>query len=174
MIARAEERFKLQVSADADMDGLGEYGTIGELMRSGLLAQLGPHEIREGVLVHNGYLFKVFLPEDPGEAEERFAAYAWPEVPGSMTPNTAYFADQTGVVSVTWMSATTYDGLAGGPSADAAYTGEAFWSDVSQGKANPGSDGNVWRPLERERAAPEETPGEESVEMKPSPEPASR
>jgi len=170
-IARAEDRFKLQLSADANADGVGEYGRIGELMRSGLLARLGPHELREGVLVDNGYVFKIFVPEDPDEAEERFAAYAWPEIPGSMTPNTAYFMDQTGVVSVTWMSTTMYDGLTGGPSADAAYTGEVFWSDVSRGKASPGNDGNVWRPIERERTRTEEATGEKSVETESSPEP---
>jgi len=156
MIARAEDQFKLQLGTDANADSVGEYGRIGELMRSGLLARLGPHELREGALVHKGYVFKVFVPEDPDQSEERFAAYAWPEVPGSMTPYTAYFVDQTGAVSVTWMSATMYDGLAGGPSADAAYTGEVFFSDIALGKADRGNDGNAWRPVERPREATEE------------------
>jgi hypothetical protein len=154
MIAKAEGRFKLQLAADADVDGVGEYGAIDALLQNGLLGHWVPSiPSQRAGLFYIGYIFRVYVPKEADNAEQVFAAYAWPENPGG---GAAYFIDQDGVVHRTLMDTTPYAGPEGGPAADAAYTGEAFFSDIALGKATPGNDGNVWRPVERPREATEE------------------
>ncbi len=131
MIAGAENRFKAQLKKDADADGVGEYGSINALLQNGLLGRWVPSipNQRAG-LFYIGYIFRVYLPKEADNAEQVFAAYAWPENPGG---GTAYFIDQTGAVQRTRMETTQYAGAEGAPTAGAAYTGEAFFSDHSHG-----------------------------------------
>ncbi len=142
-IAAAEEAYKKEAALDQDGDGVGEYGTIGKLKRATMLKLAERAGFEEGVMIHARYCFLAFVPGGADEAEKAFAVYAWPKDRGYQT---AYFVNELGTVHRTQADTQKYMGTGGRPQAEAAYTGEAFFSEVALGKAKPGNDGNIWRP----------------------------
>lgn len=86
----AEGTFRKGAYADVDGDGVGEFGTILQLAAEeplpggGLLpAELLPPSAtrgKAGLMVKQGYCFRVVLPETTDERERRFVAYAWPQL----------------------------------------------------------------------------------------------
>ena len=92
---------------DADQDGKGEHGFLGEgVLENGLSA------IDQGIYERNGYYFEVWLPDDQGQgislrdaeagnepaadaAELHWCCYAWPKRPG-ITGRHVYFINEAG------------------------------------------------------------------------------
>ena len=87
----AQGDFRKAAFVDEDGDGIGEFGTAAQLtakapLPSGEMApvpliQLPGAEIRDGLLVANGYCIRTELPDDADGRERRFAAAAWPLLP---------------------------------------------------------------------------------------------
>ncbi len=87
----AEGRFRSNAFVDADRDGIGEFGTLGQLGGEapidggGLIpAKLLPlamaiHYQPDGVSMElQGFCYRVDLPATPDGAERGFQAWAWP------------------------------------------------------------------------------------------------
>lgn len=79
-IADAQRLYKASTARDHNKNGVGEYGTIRELITTQCLAgdllERNVHEDKYGAL---GFYFKVMLPAGPDNQELRFAIVAWPE-----------------------------------------------------------------------------------------------
>lgn len=77
-INTAEITFRSDANLHANKKGVGEFGTIEQLVKAGLLD--------DGFLKHNpspGYRYVVVLSADPAHAEKEFFVYATPEHYGS-------------------------------------------------------------------------------------------
>jgi len=89
----AQGDFRRAAFVDEDGDGIGEFGTVAQLTATAPLPsggkapvpliQIPGAEVRDGVLVANGYCFRTELPADPDGRERRFAAAAWPLLPSA-------------------------------------------------------------------------------------------
>ncbi len=114
-----------------------------------------------GVAIKSGYFFKIYLPGDGGTVLEEaegvplprcvgtginsqelyFVCYAWPMDSGR-SGTRAFVVSESGVIFQTNMEAADYDGSSSVPAAEAAYSAEAFTSELGAG-----SDGNAWHPI---------------------------
>jgi len=132
-LSSAQSAFQAMCAVDTDGDGVGEFGFFGEL--AGRVAMRGTDEtldpmllsptydrisadaLGDGVLIRQGYVFKLFLPTeetagvrgvaetpdgwpdhpalDADEGEQRFCIYAWPVTFG-VGGERAFFLDQAG------------------------------------------------------------------------------
>ena len=120
----------------AELTGRARAGA--KYTRLRLLRGFGRIRVRSGVVVREGYCFRMFLPgvsgvplgeaelggagqpaPDPQLAERSWCCYAWPEVADDEI-GPALFADQRGDVIVTDNAAGRYVGRSGGPRPDAA------------------------------------------------------
>jgi type II secretory pathway pseudopilin PulG len=103
-IARAQHVFKVQGEADADKDGVGEYGTLADLCHSTLLGQ--PYldmnlfvELEDGKFKRRGYSFSLELGYNGDTIDDRekyWRAKAEPDNKGSQT----YVIDPLGNLEV--------------------------------------------------------------------------
>lgn len=152
--------------------GVPAAGAAGdELDPSVLSAAFG--DVNNSVVTRSGYVFQIFLPDataggltpglaeaagggadpanlpDPDNCEVLWCAYAWP-MDRENTGNRVFFINQEGDLMQTMnrdTAAVTYEGAAGGPAFDAAFTVAGdMGSAVANGAA--GADGNIWVPVQ--------------------------
>lgn len=84
----AQDRFRSGGFADADGDGVAEFGTLEQLagraplpdgtMIPASLLQYPGSEIQGDLLMAHGFCFRLELPEDVEGRERRFVAWSWP------------------------------------------------------------------------------------------------
>jgi prepilin-type N-terminal cleavage/methylation domain-containing protein len=171
-VISAEAQFQATARADANTNGIGEYGTFGEM--SGAIgvrgaALLDPPVLSTafravnagGEVTRSGYVFAMYLPDAAGGglaevanggadasvdadlAETTWCCYAWPTNYGS-TGNRTFFVNQGGDIVGTEDQA--YSGSAGGPASNAAFAqggGATITGNTATGLT--GRDGNFWR-----------------------------
>ncbi len=171
-ISSAQAQCQASGVIDTDGDGAGEFGSFGEL--SGAMPIRGSHgvtritppvlsaafgNVKDGVVVRSGYVFRMFLPQTPqglcvAEApdggsdrlgvdsdlsEVVWRAYAWPTEAGK-TGSRAFFVDQSGDV-LACSNARNWSGPGFGPDANAALLpGEAWQSAANE----VGCGGDHW------------------------------
>jgi prepilin-type N-terminal cleavage/methylation domain-containing protein len=171
-IISAQSQFQTTSRADDNNNGVGEYGTFGEMsgsigVRGG--AVLNPPVLStafrtvnaNGEVSRSGYLFAMWLPDaagdglaevagggadpaiDPDLAETTWCAYAWPANFGN-TGNRSFFVNQGGDIVAT--EDQTYSGSGNGPDSNSAFApggGTTITGNVATGMT--GRDGNFWR-----------------------------
>lgn len=170
-IISAESQFQTTARADENNNGVGEYGTFGEM--SGSIGVRGNAVLNPPVLStafrtvnaagevsRSGYLFSMYLPDAGGDgvaeaagggvgagvdadlAETTWCCYAWPANFGN-TGNRSFFVNQGGDIVATEDS--NYSGSGNGPDPQSAFagTGTSITGNVATGMT--GRDGNFWR-----------------------------
>lgn len=148
-VVAAQAKFQARARADEDGDGVGEYGSLGELagfvaVRGG--ARLDPPMLPQlnqgdrGRFEYMGYYLRVHLAADDVDLEETtWCCYAWPVEPET---GRTYFVSQLGDILANEES--PYGGDLE-PAAAAAYRPGA---DALTGEAAvnaKGNDGATWR-----------------------------
>jgi prepilin-type N-terminal cleavage/methylation domain-containing protein len=171
-IISAQAQFQTTSRADENNNGVGEYGTFGEMSGSvGVRgnAILNPPVLStafrtvnaNGEVSRSGYLFAMYLPDaagdgvaevggggadptvDPDFAETTWCCYAWPANHGN-TGNRTFFVNQGGDIVGT--EDQNYSGPATGPQPNSAFApggGTTITGNVATGMT--GRDGNFWR-----------------------------
>jgi len=170
-IISAQSQFQTTARADENNNGVGEYGTFGEMSGSiGVRgnAILNPPVLStafrtvnaNGEVSRSGYMFAMWLPDatgdglaevagggsdptvDPDLAETTWCAYAWPANFGN-TGNRSFFVNQGGDIVAS--EDQNYSGSGNGPDSNAAFagTGATITGNVATGMT--GRDGNFWR-----------------------------
>ena len=170
-IISAESQFQTTARADENNNGVGEYGTFGEMSGSiGVRgnAILNPPVLStafrtvnaNGEVSRSGYLFSMYLPDAAGDglpevagggadantdadlAETTWCCYAWPANFGN-TGNRSFFVNQGGDIVAS--EDQNYSGSGNGPAGNAAFsgTGSSITGPVATGMT--GRDGNFWR-----------------------------
>ena len=145
--------------------GPGAVG-VDELTPTLLTAALG--NVNGGIVTVSGYSYRIWLPgptvgvavpaiaedanggkvagpfPDPDNGESYWCAYAWPVSLGE-TGRSVYFVSNDGtLLTYRNMGGVVYEGLAGGPGFDAAYSVPGDMSAAIALGGAPGADGNVW------------------------------
>jgi prepilin-type N-terminal cleavage/methylation domain-containing protein len=170
-IVTAQSQFQTGSRADENGNGLGEYGTLGEMsggvpLRGGgtlvppVLSTAFRTVNANGEVGRSGYLFAMWLPDaagdgvaelagggasptvDPDLAEVAWCCYAWPANHGG-SGNRTFFVNQGGDIVATEDPA--YSGSGNGPDASAAYAGVGSTMTGILASAVTGRDGNFWR-----------------------------
>jgi prepilin-type N-terminal cleavage/methylation domain-containing protein len=171
-IISAQSQFQTTSRADENRNGVGEYGTFGEMSGSiGVRgnAVLNPPVLStafrtvnaNGEVSRSGYLFAMYLPDgtgdglaevagggadatvDPDLAETTWCCYAWPVSHGN-TGNRTFFVNQGGDIVTTEDQA--YAGPGSGPASNAAFSpGAGATITGMTATAMTGRDGNFWR-----------------------------
>lgn len=171
-ISSAQAQCQASGVIDTDGDGSGEFGSFGEL--SGAVPIRGSHgvtritppvlsaafgNVKDGVVIRSGYVFRMFLPQTPQGlcapeapdggadrigvdsdlAELRWRAYAWPTEAGK-TGTRAFFVDQSGDV-LACSNARNWSGPGFGPDANAALLPGEPWQSAAN---EVGSSGDRW------------------------------
>ena len=169
-IISAQAQFQSTARADENANGVGEYGSFGEM--SGSLGVRGGSVLNPPVLStafravnasrvsRSGYIFQIFLPDPAGKgvpeaatggytagvldadvSETTWCAYAWPANYGN-TGNRLFFVNQGGDIVASESS--TYSG-ATGPASNAAFTGSGDTITGLVATGQTGRDGNLWK-----------------------------
>jgi prepilin-type N-terminal cleavage/methylation domain-containing protein len=170
-IISAESQFQTTARADENNNGVGEYGTFGEMSGSiGVRgnAILNPPVLStafrtvntNGEVSRSGYLFAMYLPDAAGDglaevsgggadgatdadlAETTWCCYAWPANFGN-TGNRSFFVNQGGDIVAT--EDQDYSGSGNGPDANSAFSGSGTSITGSVATGMTGRDGNFWR-----------------------------
>lgn len=152
-LVEAQAKIRASCLIDADGNGVGEYGTLselsgakgiredtdgdgttnghGETMLSPPLLEDFFGELNEqGMLVHSGYMFRLYLPDrvlrwqdevgveksgiHSASAERYWACYAWP-VSSGFSGKRAYFVNQDGVILSCKNEQNRYSGTGSAP-----------------------------------------------------------
>lgn len=173
----AQAAFQKTTSADANANGVGEYGTFAEMsgavgVRGGTILQppVLSTAFREvtvrGEVARHGYQFALYLPDgagqgiaevagggpgaaiDPDIAETTWCCYAWPTNYGSSGART-FYVSQAGDLAFT--DAAAYSGPGASPGAGAALLQGGLLTSVTGRVATSatGRDGEFWRPVGR-------------------------
>ena len=172
-IATAQAQFQKRAAADEDLDGWGEYGSIGEMtgqvavrgsgatIQPAVLATSMASLNGNGESVKRGYLYRLFLPDasgsgvgeiagggagagvDADQAEVTWCCYAWP-IQYSQSGVRTFFINQGGEVLATEVEA--YSGPGTGPLAGAAFGSGGLATSITGAIANgaTGRDGSLW------------------------------
>ena len=170
-ITSAQAQFQSTARADENRNGVGEYGSFGELsgaveVREG--DKLNPpvlstvfRKVRDGRAKRGGYYFRIFLPRagggraitendrggylarevDPAKAETTWCCYAWPVDPG-VTGRRTFFVNQAGDILV------NEDRKYGGeqePDADAAFGPDSDGIEGETAVGKEGCDRGAWK-----------------------------
>jgi prepilin-type N-terminal cleavage/methylation domain-containing protein len=169
-IISAQSQFQSTARADENNNGVGEYGSFGEM--SGSVGVRGGSILNPPVLStafrsvnasrvsRSGYFYQMFLPLatgagqaeqatggypaaqlDPDVSETTWCAYAWPANYGN-SGNRTFFVNQGGDIIATESS--TYSG-ATGPAANSAFTGAGATITGNAATGSTGRDGNFWK-----------------------------
>ncbi|MGH7820369.1 MAG: DUF2950 family protein, partial [Candidatus Binatia bacterium] len=169
-VISAQAQFQSTSRADENNNGVGEYGSFGEMsgatgVRGG--ATLNPpvlstafRTVNASRVGRSGYLFQVYIPDaagagvaeaasggyaagvlDPDLAETTWCAYGWPTNYGN-TGNRTFFVNQGGDIVTTEDSNYT---SATGPAPEAAFQGSGTTITGLVATATTGRDGNFWR-----------------------------
>ena len=170
-IISAQAQFQTTSRADDNNNGVGEYGSFGELsgsvgVRGG--AVLNPPVLSSsfravnagGEVSRSGYLFAMFLPDpagaglaevggggapaavDPDIAETTWCCYAWPTNYGN-TGNRSFFVNQGGDIVTT--EDLNYSGPGAGPPSNSAFGGAGATITGNTASGMTGRDGNLWK-----------------------------
>ncbi len=170
-IVTAQSQFQTASRADENNNGVGEYGTFGEM--SGMVGVRGGAVLVPPVLAtafrtvnangevsRTGYIYAIWLPDitgdgvaevaggganptvDPDLAETTWCCYAWPANHGS-SGNRTFFVNQRGDILAA--DDPTYTGSAGGPPSNAAFEGGGNTITGLVASGMTGRDGNFWR-----------------------------
>jgi hypothetical protein len=175
-LVAAQSQFQSRSIADTDQDGLGEFGTFGELsggvgVRGGVL--LRPtvlsssfHAINaNGEVARHGYMYLLYLPGAAGAglpevggggapagldadlAEGAWCAYAWPTNYGHSGRRT-FFVNHSG--EIIFADSGGYSGPGTSPQAGAAMVGGGPADSITGPLATStvGRDGLFWRALQ--------------------------
>ncbi len=170
-VVTAQAQNRAHVSIDTDRDGQAEAALLQELAGTAVLrgtanlmvppalpVSLGEVD-EDGLVVHHGYYFALFLPDASGAgsviragdegsidadyAENFWTCIAWPVQRGSRG-NATYFTNQTGDIVCARLA--TYSGKDAMPPAGAALVGvdasTITTEQVALGRV--GADGNLW------------------------------
>lgn len=176
-IATAQVQLQKSGEADEDFDGVGEYGTLGELggrvgvrgLSRDAPTGLGPDMSRvdvAGEVQHRGYVFRVYLPLEDGrgqreqpyggmpagivdadQSELHWVAYTWPATNGISGTRT-FVMDEGGEILQ------TEDPDRSGQNTAYVRAGDAFRTNDPDGMVDElavemtGTDGNRWLRLE--------------------------
>lgn len=169
----AQATFQRTTTADANMNGVGEYGTFAELsaavgvrgvtiLRPPVLSTAFREVNAHGEIARAGYQFSVYLPDaaglglaevsgggapsgiDPDIAETTWCCYAWPTNYGSSGLRTFYVSQAGDLV---FADVPAYSGPGNGPDAGAALTQGGLVNSVTGIVASSatGRDGEFWR-----------------------------
>jgi len=171
-IISAEAQFQTTARADENNNGVGEYGTFGEMSGAQGVrgnAVLNPPVLStafrtvngNGEVSRSGYLFAMWLPDATGDgvaelagggadtanidgdlAETTWCAYAWPANYGN-TGNRTFFVNQGGDIVTTEFD--QYSGSGNGPLSNAAFAGAGNSITGNTATGMTGRDGNFWR-----------------------------
>ena len=170
-IISAQSQFQSTSRADENNNGVGEYGTFGEMSGGNGVrgnATLNPPVLStafrtvngNGEVSRSGYMFAVYLPGatgnglaevanggadgavDPDIAETTWCAYAWPANYGN-TGNRSFFVNQGGDIVATEDS--TYSGPTNGPPANSAFSGAGATITGQVATGMTGRDTNFWK-----------------------------
>lgn len=170
-IVTAQAQNRAHVSIDTDRDGQAEAALLQELagtrplrgsgtpmVPAALPVSLGAVD-EDGLILHHGYYFALFLPDaagtgmvirdgDEGEIDANFAenfwtCIAWPAQRGTRG-NATFFTNQTGDIVCARMS--NYSGKEAMPPAGAALVGVDATTITTEQVAlgRVGADGNLW------------------------------
>jgi hypothetical protein len=172
-VSSSEAQFEAAAFVDEDRDGVGEFGTFGEMSAAeplrGRDAVLAPPVLSgvfrsrslRGEVSRSGYLFRLWLPAkegtfvsettrniaagvgDPGAAETRWRCYAWPATYDHSGLRT-FFVDEAGDI---WAAEDArYSGAGCGPAPGAAVAspGTLVPETPAARSQFTGADGNVW------------------------------
>jgi len=170
-IISAQAQFQTTSRADLNNNGVGEYGTFGEMsgsvgVRAGRI--LNPPVLSTafravngaGEVSRSGYLFAMWLPDinggglpeaggggadaavDPDISETTWCGYAWPTNYGN-TGNRTFFVNQGGDIVAT--EDTAYSGTTQGPPSNAAFSGAGATITGPSATGMTGRDGNFWK-----------------------------
>ena len=167
-ICTAQAQMKSNAWIDEDTDGIGEYGTLGQLAGidtcdngSGDAVAINPPYVTAvlGVVpdggtysLKSGYYYNMFLDDaDVQNREQMFVCYAWPQERAT-TGNKAFAVTQEGTVYFTLAKVAAYTGEddANVPAVDAAFIENALnpaaWVGRFPVASNDetGTDGNIW------------------------------
>jgi prepilin-type N-terminal cleavage/methylation domain-containing protein len=173
----AQAAFQKTTTADANVNGVGEYGTFGEL--SAAVGVRGGNFLRppvlstafrdvnvNGEIARAGYQFALYLPDptglglaevagggppagiDPDVAETTWCCYAWPTNYGSSGSRTFYVSHAGDLV---FADVPAYSGPGNGPEAGAAMMSGGLVNSIMGRVATSttGRDGEFWRPVGR-------------------------
>ena len=170
-IISAQAQFQSTSRADANNNGVGEYGTFGEMsgnngVRGGntlnppVLSTAFRAVSANGTVSRSGYIFAMYLPGAAGVAvaeaanggagagldsdlsETTWCAYAWPASYGN-TGNRTFFVNQGGDIVAT--EDTAYTAGAGPVGSAAMRTGSATAITGLVATGMSGLDGNFWK-----------------------------
>jgi prepilin-type N-terminal cleavage/methylation domain-containing protein len=170
-IISAQSQFQTTSRADENRNGVGEYGTFGEMsgsigVRGGAI--LNPPVLStafrsvnaNGEVSRSGYLYAMYLPDatgdglaelagggadgavDPDLAETTWCCYAWPANHGN-TGNRTFFVNQGGDIVTT--EDQDYSGSGNGPASNSAFSGAGASITGNTATGMTGRDGNFWR-----------------------------
>jgi len=173
-IAAAQQQFRSIGLADADEDGLGEYGFLAELsgavpVRGAGLSVSPPllderfQVIQNGCAEKSGYLYRVDLPGADGQpipeaskggapqrvpaagGELGFVVYAWPREIGS-TGTRVFVVDETGEIFVSDNAGPQqgYSGWERTPAGDASFLIRNNNRERGRRSVRRGQDGALW------------------------------
>jgi prepilin-type N-terminal cleavage/methylation domain-containing protein len=173
----AQAAFQKTTTADDNANGVGEYGTFGELsaavgvrgggfLRPPVLSTAFREVNANGEVARAGYQFALFLPDpvglglaeaagggppagiDPDVAETTWCCYAWPTNYGSSGSRTFYVSQAGDVV---FADVQAYSGPGNGPEAGAALMQGGLVNSITGRVATSmtGRDGEFWRPVGR-------------------------
>jgi len=169
-IISAQAQFQTTARADENNNGVGEYGSFGEM--SGAIGVRGGSVLNPPVLstafrtvnnsrvTRSGYNFQIYVPDnagagvaeqatggyaagdvDPDLAETTWCCYSWPVSYGN-TGNRSFFVNQGGDIVATEDSTYT---AATGPSFEAAFRGAGSTITGQVATGTSGRDGNFWK-----------------------------
>jgi len=170
-IISAQSQFQSTSRADENNNGVGEYGSFGELSGGvnvrGTTAPLNPpvlstafRTVNASRVSRSGYIFQMWMADaagvgvaeqagggfaagalDADVAETTWCCYAWPANYGN-TGNRTFFVNQGGDIVAT--ESTAYTG-ATGPNSNAAFSGAGNTITGSTATGTTGRDGNFWK-----------------------------
>jgi len=173
----AQAAFQKTTAADGNTNGVGEYGTFGEMsgavgvrggafLRPPVLSTAFREVSARGEIARHGYQFALYLPDasgqglpeiagggpdgsiDPDIAETTWCCYAWPTNYGSSGTRTFYVSQAGDLV---FTEAAAYSGPGGSPGAGSALLSGGLLTSITGRVATSatGRDGEFWRPVGR-------------------------
>ncbi len=163
-VSTAQAQLKQNAWVDADADGIGEYGTLGQLAGveecvSGagegvainppyITAVLGVVPADMPAPLKSGYYYGMYLSDNPNDCETQFVCYSWPQERAT-TGNKTFVVTQEGTVYFSLAKVAQYSADTA-PELDAAFVANELNANAWVGRfpvaANDemGTDGNLW------------------------------
>jgi len=163
-ITSAQATFKTSSEVDTNNNGVGEFGSMGELAQGEppVLASSFDKVNASGEVSRSGYYFQMFLPDNTGlgiedvsgggrgvtvdaeVAENTWCCYAWPVKYGKSGKRTFFVSDGGDIVHT---KNSSYSGSAAGPPSNSAFAGNAGTDSITGPVAlgATGRDGQFWK-----------------------------